>query len=453
LTACVDDGADIDLLGGSTHADAVGDSHLDARSSSDAGVTRDMLSDGAVAHERMVGEPVLYSLGIELVELGGFLLSLQLDTVPILESGERVAFERLSLRAVKDGLVSEIFAEVSDVDILDDARFVADFAESTLPAAFSPTGSDVEFELRFEGRIRMDGTLCGVVTGEITTLEQELTMSTFGTRVWDESGSQPPGGCMDTELMENCPRLIAEDCPDVLAGFNTLQSCGLERRFKLILPETESDTALPIIFMWHGLTSNPDRLLELNQLALEVPMRNFILVAPESRGLPVEWEQLTTGDNPDLAFFDDLHTCMSTRFNLDAERVYSAGLSAGAMWTSYLALMRPEIFAAVAPMSGGLIMDYFVPSRAVPFLVSWGGSDDMSNGQNFETFAQDLIMELRGGEHPVVTCNHGEGHAWNPPFNPWVLDYLFAHTLSGNERPFEDGLSAVFPDYCVRQSP
>ena len=241
---------------------------------------------------------------------------------------------------------------------------------------------------------------------------------------------------------------MADDCPELGPGINTLNSCGVERRFIVHLPAGGMGSALPAVFMWHGLTSSPERLLELNMLAGEVDLRNFILIAPESRGLPVEWEQLNTRDNPDLAFFDDLVTCGQARFGIDRERIYNAGLSAGGLWTTYLSLMRSDVVAAAAPLSGGLIIDYFMPERRVPFLVSWGGPDDASNGQNFDTFARDLITDLQGGGHPLVTCEHGEGHAWNPPFNPWVLDFLFAHTLSGNEAPYADGLPGVFPDFC-----
>jgi poly(3-hydroxybutyrate) depolymerase len=158
-------------------------------------------------------------------------------------------------------------------------------------------------------------------------------------------------------------------------------------------------------------------------------------------------------DNADLAFFDDMVTCSQHRFNVDRERIYSTGLSAGGLWTTYLSMMRSDVIAAVAPLSGGLIVDYVLPTRRIPVLVTWGGPQDVSNEQNFETFARNLIADLQMGEHPIVTCDHGEGHEWNPLFNPWILDYLFAHTLSGDDRPFAAGLPEVFPAYCEVPSP
>ena len=206
LSACATDGDDIDLLGPTNASDAAtGDLPVNDMVTMPVDMLIDAgLNDGDITLPS--SEAVVYSLGVNLVELGDYLLPLQLEVVPVRDEDVLVGYERLSLRAVKDGNASEIFAEVTDVEVMNGNTFVANFAESILPMAYSPTGSDVVFELKFEGTVKMDGRPCGLVTGQIVTLETELIMSTFGTVVWDDGTSPPPGACNDDEESTACPR-------------------------------------------------------------------------------------------------------------------------------------------------------------------------------------------------------------------------------------------------------
>jgi predicted esterase len=387
-------------------------------------------------------------MGLNLVELGGYLLPLQLEIVTEHRGEDGGRFQSMALRAVSDGNVSEPFVTVEDVPIMAGDIFAAEFPESALPAAFSPTGSDVRFRLNMAGRITSESTFCGTITGEITTLDQPLTMSTFAVEPWEGRSETAPSDCAGNGGGGMaCDRI--DMCPDVAVGVNMLSSCEEDRIFRVFAPDDmETDETLPLIFLWHGLGSDPDALLDRSLLAEQVNERRFVLVVPSSRALPVEWDQLGQGDNPDLAFFDDMVTCVQTAFPVDTNRIYSTGLSAGGLWTTYLGLRRASVIAAIAPMSGGLIVDYVAPERTLPVLVSWGGIEDIAVEQDFNTFALALIEDLQAAGHELVTCNHGQGHEWLPSFNPWVLQFLFDHTLDGSDPPYAMGLPEVFPDYC-----
>ena len=72
-----------------------------------------------------------------------------------------------------------------------------------------------------------------------------------------------------------------------------------------------------------------------------------------------------------------------------------------------------------------------------------------SEGQNFNTFANNIIPQFRENGHFVVACNHDSGHeSGEPLFSPWYLDFLFAHSRSLSESPFESSLYGL-PDFCT----
>ena len=59
-----------------------------------------------------------------------------------------------------------------------------------MPAAYSPTGSDVH--LRLLGRIVGSDFVCGQVVGEILTLETQLEDSAFAIEPWEGRNAVPP---------------------------------------------------------------------------------------------------------------------------------------------------------------------------------------------------------------------------------------------------------------------
>jgi len=387
-----------------------------------------------------------------IAELSGYKLPLQVDLVGTPAAGGGGVLNSLSLRAIApDGVtVSDVLASLTDIPVAPDGKFNAPFEDVTLPGAFTITGSDVLVSVVFGGEVRSPEFVCGTVTGQIITLDQALTMSTFGGVPAEDAGSEPPYSCDSQGGGSQLPRLAAEQCPDLVAGENAFESAGQARTFRVYTPSSLPDGASPpVVFLWHGLGQPIDEIETMSALRDDVDAKGFVLVVPESLALPVEWDQLTSSDNVDLAFFDDMLTCLGAKLNVDPSRVYTAGLSAGALWSTYLTMFRSEQIAAAALFSGGLLVPYPAPAVKRPLLGAWGGVEDIAFEQNFDTLVRDLAAVVIPAGHFFVGCNHGQGHTWEPEFTPWALDFLFAHTTADEPSQLAAGLPESFPAYCA----
>ena len=104
----------------------------------------------------------------------------------------------------------------------------------------------------------------------------------------------------------------------------------------------------PLIIYLHGGTPRGTDLKKLYASGIpdqiwrgrEFP---FIIVAPQCP-LGHRW---STDD-----WFENFYNEITTKYNVDTNKVYLTGASLGGAGTWYLAIKHPDIFAAIAPMSG-----------------------------------------------------------------------------------------------------
>ena len=386
-----------------------------------------------------------YFLRIDLVELG-FVLDLQLEVQITDETSS------MTLRALKDDQLSEPFAADMEVNINAEGHFTAQFFDAVMPGDFSPTGSDVVFSLEVIGSVLSGSTMCGFVTGAIETLGLDLSASTFYAQTWEMRSDDQPKSCDESDETTGCARLTADQCPDLVSGENTITSCGIERQVRVRLPSTFDATRADYktIVLFHGLTGDQvDDIEEDTALTALVDPFDFILLSPYSRQLPIEWDQASPGDNPDVALFDDLLTCAQAQLGSDPERLYVAGDSGGGMFTTFLVSQFDSPVAAAAINSGGTIFDLpDTSTRKVPVIFGWGGECDIARGQNFGLLAESALASLSDHGHFLVACDHDSGHEWKPLYSPWYLEFLFAHRKSDTTSPFAEGLPETMPDFC-----
>jgi polyhydroxybutyrate depolymerase len=131
-------------------------------------------------------------------------------------------------------------------------------------------------------------------------------------------------------------------------------------------------------------------------------------------GLPVHllgreaagWQIFTTAGNRDLAFTATLLDRLEADYCIDEARVFATGFSNGAFFTHLLGCTMADRFAAIAPVSGGLITTPCAPARGVPVLIHHGRHDpliEVQRGRN----ARDAWIEKDQCQQPSETPREG----------------------------------------------
>jgi polyhydroxybutyrate depolymerase len=100
----------------------------------------------------------------------------------------------------------------------------------------------------------------------------------------------------------------------------------------------------------------------------------FVVITPElnESGVP-RWD--FSPNSPDVAWISHLLTHLEDTMCIDERRVYSTGLSMGAVTTSSLACQLSTRIAAAAPVAGVQAFPWCKPTRAVPVVAFHGTAD------------------------------------------------------------------------------
>jgi len=251
-------------------------------------------------------------------------------------------------------------------------------------------------------------------------------------------------------------------CPTLVSGKNTMKMGGLVRSFELYLPPNPAPGAA-VVFVWHGNGDTPKNIAQFFGADSVTKENNLIMVSPynccgenhtECCDMTTTWNFGKYSQNDkDLALFDDILSCLDQQGDIDNTRVYTAGFSAGALWSTYLVLHRAEYIAAAAIFSGGtgMVIPYEKPAYPLPALLAWGGPNDTyMNMIKFEEMMKEFSGKLQADGHFVIECNHGLGH--NVPYGAttWLFKFLLVHSWKDGSSPLaQTGLGSDFPDYCV----
>ena len=149
------------------------------------------------------------------------------------------------------------------------------------------------------------------------------------------------------------------------------------RAYLLALPDDyDGTTAHPLVFSFHGFSSNKEGQNAYAALADQGTARGYVVVTPDALGDPRDWNYFA---NParadDFGFVDALVADLSDRLCIDADRIYAAGHSAGSAFTGFLQCRPPYRFAAVAMVAA------FVPTtcpvdQATPSVIAFHGTAD-----------------------------------------------------------------------------
>ena len=262
--------------------------------------------------------------------------------------------------------------------------------------------------------------------------------------------SAPPAGGDGVPRIPEPPA----DCPSFMSGSMTIGGLPTE-----IEAGTPGPTMGALLFSFHG-TGGRGRLASVPaSVRAEITSEGGIILAPTGN--------MGGGDRMDIApptgawFLEDMEytdlvvACAVRDHNIDPNRIYATGCSAGGLMAGTLGLMRSEYMAAVAPNSGG---------------INWQGSrrlSDASHGpaaftmhggttDNVIVSFQDTSVWFHEQNRSAMNspfmldCNHMIGHCGAPSqLHEMAWEFMKAHPYDVGASPWASSPPADLPDYCV----
>ena len=283
-------------------------------------------------------------------------------------------------------------------------------------------------------------------------------------------GSALPDASPDVEFGEPCSADAV--LPDNDHAW-TLTHGGVERSYRLHLPDGYDRSATPLVLNFHGFTSSPDAQATYSIMNATADREGFAVAYPQGTGSPASWNagaccgSALENDVDDVGFVSAMIDDIGAKLCLDESRVYSTGLSNGGFLSYRLACELADRIAAIAPVAGVDGMASCEPSRAVPVLHFHGTQDTLvpyegSDSYGFPSVEETMTSwaERNGctGERQVTyeqgdarceawsACNEGSavelcvidggGHTWPGGLVPAVVGKT-SQDVSASDRMWE----------------
>jgi poly(hydroxyalkanoate) depolymerase family esterase len=190
------------------------------------------------------------------------------------------------------------------------------------------------------------------------------------------------------------------------------------RRYKLFIPTRHAGKPLPLLVMLHGCLQDPDDFaLGTRMNAIAEEQRIFVLYPEQSEAANQTrcWNWFNPAnqrrDQGEPSIIAGLTREVIGSHNIDARRVYIAGMSAGGAMAAIMAATYSDLYAAVgihsglpygvaqnflaaiAAMKDGAAIGARLPSKSIPLIVFHGDQDVMVNSRNGE----QLVSQWLGG--------------------------------------------------------
>ncbi|MGN9778619.1 alpha/beta hydrolase family esterase [Micromonospora sp. H33] len=178
--------------------------------------------------------------------------------------------------------------------------------------------------------------------------------------------TEPDAGPATASASSSPPAAPAQPAP----GDHKLTVDGRPGGYELHAPPGyRPGRKLPLVVSIHYRGADPAMMRQMTRLDAKADAENFLVAYP------------CCGGSEDIGFIRAMVEHLVTTWDADPARVYATGMSAGATMTYRLAAEAPDLFAAIAPVSGGLISGQKPettaerPARAVSVLSIIGADD------------------------------------------------------------------------------
>ncbi len=155
---------------------------------------------------------------------------------------------------------------------------------------------------------------------------------------------------------------------------------GRKRTWVRFDPTGPRESKRALVVALHGHGGNGEGMRRLSGMDTLAQRHGFSVLYPD--GLDKRWRdgRLPPDGVDDVAFLVDLIQGQVQTGNFDPARVYLTGMSNGAFMTHTLLCSHAKLFAAAAPVAGGLspqLLARCKPARPVPMLVVNNTEDGM----------------------------------------------------------------------------
>jgi poly(hydroxyalkanoate) depolymerase family esterase len=208
------------------------------------------------------------------------------------------------------------------------------------------------------------------------------------------------------------------------------------RRYKLFIPSGDAAQSLPLLVMLHGCLQDPDDFaLGTRMNAIAEEQRIFVLYPAQSESANQTrcWNWFNAAnqgrDQGEPSIIAGMTREVIGSNNVDARRVYIAGMSAGGAMAAIMAATYSDLYAAVgihsgvpfgaaqnllaavAAMKDGSATGTRLPSKSIPLIVFHGDQDSMVNARNGEQLvSQWLAGNAADGTQDTSTAQPSEGN-------------------------------------------
>jgi polyhydroxybutyrate depolymerase len=140
----------------------------------------------------------------------------------------------------------------------------------------------------------------------------------------------------------------------------TIMHDGIVRSYKLYIPAIYSgNTAVPLLFNFHGYTSNSNQQMFYGDFRNIADTANFLVVHPQgtldvnnTTHFNVGWGGSTVND---VGFTEELINSLSAVYTIDQNRIYAVGMSNGGFMSFRLACELSNKIAAVGSVTGSML--------------------------------------------------------------------------------------------------
>ncbi len=155
---------------------------------------------------------------------------------------------------------------------------------------------------------------------------------------------------------------------------------GLERSYLLHTPPgLDSSHAVPVLFAFHGSDMAPEDMQLLTGFNEIADKNRFLVVYPA--GIGEAWNvhvccgEAAEKNVDDIAFVRQILLDLRTIVSVDPSRIYATGFSNGGAFTYRVGCEMSDVFAAIAPVSGGEVFGLCQPKQPTSLLVVHGLAD------------------------------------------------------------------------------